>query len=186
MREKSNLPRVGDAFAIAVTGGTEKAWFANEIRTMSTAALRWQKLKYHGLEGGAKVRGEYVCVPLRFLAQVFGAEYCPSQDTLSARMTLKDGRQLQFARGSIGCVIDRSLRSMYCEALHRDGELLVSIEWFCRYLMNLQVSVCEGVVYVTDHFASLSANMADVLRELLRGKPFPDNFRYMEYRELDI
>ena len=74
---------------------------------------------------------------------------------------------------------------MYCEALHRDGELLVGVEWFCRYLLNLQVTACNDTVYVTDHFATLSANMADVIRELLYGKLGPDSFRYMEYREVD-
>lgn len=59
----------------------------------------------------------------------------------------------------------------------------MSIERFYRYLLNLQVSGCSGVVYVTDHFAALSANMADVIRELLYGKWFPENFWYMEYRE---
>jgi hypothetical protein len=121
---------------------------------------------------------------LSFLAQVFEAQYIPSDDTLTAKVILKDGRKLQFARGSIGCLIDNDLRSMYCEALHRGGELLVSIEWFCRYLMNLHVSECDGVVYVTDHFSILSANMADVIKELLHGKLFPDHFRYMEYEEV--
>ena len=178
------LPRTGDAFAIAVADGVDKAWFGNKIVPMQVSAHRWQKLKYHGLDGGQKVRGEYTCVPLSFLAEVFEAQYIPSGDTLTAEVILKDGRKLQFARGSIGCLIDNDLRSMYCEALHRGGELLVSIEWFCRYLMNFHVSECDGVVYATDHFSILSANMADVIKELLHGKLFPDHFRYMEYEEV--
>ena len=178
------LPRTGDDFAIAVTDGVDKAWFGNKIVPMEVSAHRWQKLKYHGLDGGQKVRGDYTCVPLSFLAEVFGARYIPSEDTLTAEVILKDGRRLQFARGSIGCLIDNDLRSMYCEALHRGGQLLVSIEWFCRYLMNLHVSECDGVVYVTDHFSILSANMADVIKELLHGKLFPERFRYMEYEEV--
>ena len=179
------LPRRGDEFAVAFTEGSDKAWFHNEIVPMSHKAIKWQKLKYHGLNGGQRVRGEYLCVPLSFLAQVSGAQYLPSEDTLTARLILPDGRTLQFARGSIGCVIDNDLRSMYCEALHRDGELLVGVEWFCRYLLNLQVTACNDTVYITDHFATLSANMADVIRELLYGKLWPDSFRYMEYREVD-
>ena len=69
--------------------------------------------------------------------------------------------------------------------LNGGGELLVGIEWFCRYLLNLQVSACDGTVYVTDHFSTLSANLADVIRELLYGKLWPDSFRYMDYREVD-
>lgn len=109
-------------------------------------------------------------VPLSLLAQIFRAELSYSDDSLTARMALRDGRTLQFARGSIGCVIDGQLRSMYCEALHRENQLLVSVEWFCRYLMNLTVTECDGVVYVTDHFAELSANMASLIRDLLAGQ----------------
>jgi hypothetical protein len=64
---------------------------------------------------------------------------------------------------------------MYCEALHRDGELLVPIEWFCRYLLNLHVSTCAGVAYATDHFNTLSVNMADLITDLLKyGGALPD------------
>ena len=135
---------------------------------MTAAAQKWQKLKYHGLNGGQRVRGEYCMVPLSLLAAVFGAELTYGEEGATARMTLKDGRALQFARGSIGCVVDDTLRSMYCEALHREGQLLVSVEWFCRWFYGLEVSECDGVVYVTDHFAELSENMADLIHDLLK------------------
>ena len=182
---ETRLDREGDAYAFAVTEGADKAWFRNGIVPLSTPVVKWQKLKYHGLIGGTKVRGEYLCVPLSFLAEVSGAALEYGEGNLTAVMVLPDGRRLQFARGSIACVIDNDLRSMYCEALHRGGELLVGIEWFCRYLLNLQVSACDGTVYVTDHFSTLSANLADVIRELLYGKLWPDSFRYMDYREVD-
>lgn len=172
----TRIPRKGDEFGIAVMGGSNKAWFRNQLVEMKTSAVWWQKLKYHGLNGGTKVRGEYLCVPLSFLAEVFGAQYIPSEDTLTAVMVLKDGKQLQFARGSIGCVIDDDMRSMYCEALHRDGELLVSIEWFTQYFFGCHVSSCEGVVYVTDHFSNLSANMADLIRDMFLGQALPAGF----------
>lgn len=165
--QPSNLPRTGDAFAFAVADGCCNAWVNNQIQPMTAEVRQWQKLKYHGLNGGQNVRGEYRMVPLSLLADVFGAELTYSEDTLTASMVLKDGRSLQFARGSIGCVIDNRLRSMYCEAIHREGQLLVSVEWFCRYFMNLTVTECDGVTYVTDHFAELSANMADLIRDLL-------------------
>ena len=152
----------------------------NRIVPMKTNAVRWQKLKYHGLNGGQAVRGDYLCVPLSFLCEAVGATYAPSADTLTAIVTLQDGRRLQFARGSIGCVIDNDLRSMYCEALHRNGELLVGVEWFCRYIMNLQVSVCNDVVYVTDHFAELSMFMADLIKDLLKDRAMPTDFSVIE------
>ena len=47
--------------------------------------------------GGAKVRGEYLCVPLRYLAEVFGAQYESQRDNRMVRLTLSDGRVLQTA-----------------------------------------------------------------------------------------
>ena len=174
--EGEKLPRTGDKFAFAVTDGCDKAWFNNQVVDLKTKAIQWEKLKYHGLNGGQLVRGSYLCVPLSFIAQVFGADCESSEDGAVVVLRLKDGRRLQFARGSIGCVIDDTVRCMYCEALHRDGELLVSIEWFAKCFYSLQVSICEGVVYVTDHFADLSAFMADLIKDLLNGNMVPDNF----------
>ena len=168
VREESRIPRAGDGFGLAFMPDSRRAWFRDEAMDMPAKALRWQKLKYHGLNGGEMVRGEYICVPLRFLAQVFGGTYETDMDGLRGTMRLPDGRVLRFARGVIGCQVDEDLVSMYCETLHREGELLVSAEWFCRYLFNLHVSVCNNVVYVTDHFAELSEYMAELIKELLK------------------
>ncbi len=120
IREKTVCDPVGDSFALACTDQSRKAWFGNAAVEMPVRPVLWQKLKYHGLNGGQIVRGEYLYVS-----------------------------------------------AMYCEALHREGELLVSVEWFCRYLFNMNVSACGGVVYATDHFAELSAFMAEIIKEQL-------------------
>ena len=169
MDEGSRIPRTGDAFAIAVAEGCRTAWVNNQRAEMKTPAVKWQKLKYHGLNGGQKVRGEYLCVPVSLIAQAFGAEYKYEADGAIAYLYLEDKRVLQFARGSIGCVIDNEIRCMYCEALHRDGELCISLEWFARFIMNMCASKCGDVLYVTDHHAELGVNMADLIRNLLRG-----------------
>lgn len=160
-------PRIGDRWAVAVTAGSDRVWFKNRPITMAGAAFVRTKLKYHGLAGGEKIRGEYLCVPLKFLAEVFSAAYRDEDDGQMAVLSFPDGRQVQFARGSIGCVIDRQLRAMYCEAVWRGRQLYVSIEWFMRALFNLHVSVCDETVYVTDHFSELSTFMAALLRDLL-------------------
>lgn len=177
--EETKLPRTGDQFGIAVAGGFDKAWFGNKVVDLKTKAIQWDKLKYHGLNGDQQVRGSYLCVPLSFLAEVFEAEYSTSDEAASVVLILKDGRRLQFARGSIGCVIDDTVRCMYCEALHRDKELLVSIEWFAKNFYGLQVTSCEGVTYVTDHFADLSAFLADLIKDLFKGEMVPENYDNM-------
>ncbi len=176
VRTEPACPRVGDKAAFAVIPGIRTAWFRNRAVPTEAAPVLWKKLKYHGLNGGIRVRGEYVCVPLSFLAEVFGASRETGEDGASCVMTLRDGRVLQFARGSIACVIDGHVRSMYCEALHREGELLVSAEWFCRYLFGWHVSVCDGVLYAADHFNELSVYLADLIRDILEGRPVPENF----------
>jgi poly(3-hydroxybutyrate) depolymerase len=163
-------PRVGDSFAIAAAKDCSNAWLSNGVVGLSGPAILWQKLKYHGLNGDQKVRGEYICVPLSFIARAFNAVLTTSADTLSAILTLEDGRTLQFARGSIGCVIDNKLQSMLCEALHRGGELYVSLEWFCLSIYNMHVSGYDGVLYATDHYSALSMNTADLIRGILSGR----------------
>ena len=143
---------------------------------MDAKCVLWQKLKYHGLHGDAKVRGEYYCVPLSFIAKMVDAEYKPNKEEHTAVLTLKDGRDLQFARGTIGCMIDDTLRSMYIETIEREGELLISVEWFFRYIMGMQASICNDVVYVTDHHAELSYHMADLIKDILNDKMMPEKY----------
>jgi poly(3-hydroxybutyrate) depolymerase len=162
------VPRSGDKFAVAIAKDCSKAWFRNSVVKMPGRTILWQKLKYHGLNGGQEVRGEYLCVPVSFIAEVFNAKYMPSEDTLSAVLLLEDGRELQFARGSIGCVVDNRIKTMLCEALHRNGELYISFEWFCQSLYNLHISVCENVLYATEHYSILSINMADLINDILK------------------
>lgn len=173
---RTPLSRQGDANAAAFVPGVAKAWWHNRVVPMTTAPVRWQKLKYHGLDGGTMVRGEYTCVPLSFLAQMTGAQLAVSEDTLTAKIMLPDGRKLQFARGSIGCLIDDRLRSMFCEALHRNGELLISAEWFATCILNWTATVCNGVTYVTDHFAQLSYFMAELIKDIVNDRVFPENY----------
>lgn len=182
-RQATRLSRQGDAFAVAFASGCSAAWFGNQVVPLPCPVQKWQKLKYHGLNGGQLVRGEYLCAPLSFLAKVFGASCAYRKDNTEAEIRLTDGRCLQFARGSIGCVVDDDLRSMNCEALYRDGELLVSAEWFCGDIMNLHVSLNREVLYATDHVNRLSANTADLLRDLLTGKAFPPDLAEA-YRKL--
>ncbi len=159
--------REGDSFAVAICEGAKSAWVNNRIVPMGVKTLRWDKLKYHGLNGGEIVRGSYLCVPLDFLAGVFQAELEPLQAGKAARLTLFDGRTFQFAEGCIGCVADNRVEQMLCEAIFREGRLYISIEWFCRFAMNLQVSEYDGVLYVTDHYAEISRYLSWLIQDML-------------------
>ena len=158
-------PRKGDEYAIALATGSAKAYVNNELMEMSGPVFTHQKLKYHGLNGDSIVRLEYFMASVSFVAEVFAATTTTSADGLSVEMTLPDGRVLQFARGSIGCVVDNHIHSMFCEAVYRDGEFYIPIEWVCQRLFNNHVSNCDGVLYITDHYAELSVNMAHIIRD---------------------
>jgi hypothetical protein len=84
---------------------------------------------------------------------------------LTAELVLPDGRKLQFARGSIGCVVDNKVQAMLCEAVFQNEELYVPIQWIGQSLFNHFASSCEGVFYMTDHYAVLSKNMAHLIRD---------------------
>lgn len=174
--EDPNNKRVGDKFGIALCEGFNKAWFKNRVYDMKAKCVRWNKLKYHGLQGAERVTGSYLCAPLSFIAEAFEAKYISNDNNATVELILKDGRHLQFARGSILCVIDDTARQMYVEAIEREGELLISIEWFAKYFFGCQVSLCEDMVYVTDHFADLSKFMVDLIKDILKGEPVPADY----------
>ncbi len=157
--------RKGDDYAIALAVGSAKAYVNNQLVQLGGPVFLHKKLKYHGLNGDALVRGEYFMTPVSFVADALGAKCAISEDSRSAELTLKDGRVLQFARGVVACLVDNRVHSMSCEPVLRDGQLYVPIEWICKNVLNNQTSRYEDVLYITDHFAELSINMAQLLRD---------------------
>lgn len=165
VHENSIASRSGDQFAIALAAGSAKAYVNNELVMMSGPAIKRQKLKYHGLDGDSIVRGEYLCVPVSFIANVFNAQLVASEGNLAVEIKLPNGTTLQFARGSIGCVVDNRIKAMHCEAVFTNGELHVPIQWISQVIFNHFASTCEDVLYITDHYAEISKNMAHLIRD---------------------
>lgn len=161
------LERTGDSFAIAAAEGCRFAWVSGQSIEMPTAAFLWQTLQYHGRGGDALQRGTYLYVPLRMIADALSARLDMQEDGSSATLTMPTGEEFRFARGSIACVRDGRVVSMLAEAVTRDAQLCISVEWLAAHAMNLHVSVNSNVVYVTDHHAQLSNNMARLLRNIL-------------------
>lgn len=157
--------RLGDRFAVAVAEGASSAWVDQAVTDLGGRAFTWRKLKYHGLQGAAEVRGEYLYVPVAFAARAFGAGL--EQGEGVAQLALADGRRVAFARGSVVALVDGDVTQMLAEAVERDGQLYVSLEWLARDVLGLHASQREGVLYVTDHHAELSGNMAYLLARLL-------------------
>lgn len=161
------LPRIGDAFAIAIGRDQRNAWVSGRILPMGQPAFAWGALKYHGLDGGSIRRGRSLYVPVSFLASAFGATVTTSPGGVTAAVALPDGRTAEFARGLVACVLDGRVTSMPAEAVMRGGELCISLEWFAASILNLHTSRRAGLLYVTDHHARLSRNMARLILDLL-------------------
>lgn len=166
----SELPRRGDDFAIAIADGCSHAWVSGQCRPLPTATFAWESAQYHGRGGARLVRGSYLYAPLGLIADVFDAQFESSSTGDCVVIRLADGRVLQFARGNVGCVVDGRVTAMLAEAVLREGELHVALEWFAAAIMDLHVSEHSGVLYVTDHHARLSGNMAVLIRDLLAGE----------------
>lgn len=162
---ESRWRRRGDEFAIAIADGCGKAWIGQAVEDLPSRAFAWRKLKYHGLRGGTETRGTYVYVPLSFVARAFDADLETSPGLAS--LVLPTGQRLEFARGSVACLVDGEVVSMLAEAVERDGRLNISLEWLARDVLGLHASQAEGVLYVTDHHAELSRNMAFLISDLL-------------------
>jgi len=168
----------GDRFAVAIAEHASRAWVNNKVVSTGAETLRWEKLKYHGLNGKQIVRGSYLCVPLGFIAEVFGAKLELLERGVSALLTLPDGRTFQFAEGSIGCVADNKVESMLCEAIYRNDRLYISMEWFCKFAYSYHVSEFDNVIYITDHYAQISRYMSWLLQDILS-----EGNQFMEYNE---
>lgn len=163
--------RRGDKFGAGIVEGSSRAFVNGQIVQMEAQAFRWRKLKYHGLKGKAMVRSEYLYVPVSFLAKLFGAEVKISEKGAAADLILKDGTHIQFAGGNTGCVVDNRIEAMYCEGVVRSGILFISSEWFAERFYGMHTSFCEGVLYITDHKASLSRNMAYLIQDITACGP---------------
>ncbi|MBR1585660.1 MAG: hypothetical protein IJ662_08985 [Clostridia bacterium] len=160
-------PFTPNAFSAALADKHANAWLNGEIEPLAGPAFYWQKLKYHGLNGGEIVRGRYLMAPVSFLAKAAGASLNEWDQGASAEMALPGGVTAQFARGSIGAVVSNHLFAMDCEAVERDGALYLPAAWFFRMVLGRQVSECGGVLYAADCYGELSMHMARLLRDLL-------------------
>jgi len=164
---ETRKPRKGDAFAIAIAQGKAKALVHGQLCALQQPVFMHNKLKYHGLKGDAWVRGTYFMMPAMMVAKALHATCEQADDGLSVTLTFANGDKAQFARGSIGCVWNNEVYSMFCEAVWREGELCLPVEWIAKRICNLQTSVSQGVLYITDHYAELSQNMAELIRDEL-------------------
>lgn len=160
-------PRTGDAFAISVAAGRSRAWVNNEVVELGGTCFRHDKLKYHGLDGDSAVRGSYLYVPVEFIARALGGAAEQAPDGTVATLTLPGGRTVEVARGVIGAVVDGRIRSMYAEAITRDGQMYLSLQWLCEDVLNLRATSYGDVLYVTDHHALLGKNMSELIDALL-------------------
>lgn len=165
--------RFGDDVAVAVATGRASAWVRNGVVPLGGTAIGKHAWKYHGLDGDAISRGEHILVPVSFLAAAFGGEVDEGHEGRTAAWNASDGRRLEFACGSVGCLVDGRVRAMSVAAERSGDRLHVPLEWVATHLLGLHASECEGVLYLTDHHALLSKHLAHLVDDILAGADAP-------------
>lgn len=166
--EKTEGGFAPNGFSLALAEGAGRAYLNGEIVPLGGTAFVWNKLKYHGLNGGEAVRGSYLMAPAVFLAEAAGGTAEFGDDGASVLISLPDGRSVQAARGIIGVVTENRLRAMDCETVERGGVLYLPAAWFLRMILGRNVSEYGGVLYASECYGELSMHMARLLKDLLK------------------
>jgi poly(3-hydroxybutyrate) depolymerase len=162
--EPAERPK-GDAEAIALADGCAKAYINNSITPLDTepfiAELKATKMG----TGEVMETYRYLYVSVKSLSMLFGMT-CDT-DGYTAEMTTKDGRKLQVASESIGCVIDNRLYSMSRQCEARAGGLFVPVRWFAENVFGRYVTELDGALYISGHVGYMTHDMALILKEIL-------------------
>lgn len=159
--------RIGDEMSVAFAEGCGMAFAEGKKEKLVSEPFYWTKYMFHGQNGNRIARGKSLMVSVNDLCRFFHAEIIKDEDQKEMWIQLQDGREIEFAQGNIACVIDNSIKAMTIEAVRHNEMLYISCEWFAGEVMNCFFTECEGVIYITDHYAELSQNMAYLIKELL-------------------
>ncbi len=166
--EKENAGFIPNSYSVALAENYGKAYLNGKLISLDGPVFTWNKLKYHGLNGGEIIRGTYLMAPAAFLAAAAGGTCRTLDDGASVSILLPDGRTVQAARGIIAVADGNRLRVMDCEAVERDGVLYLPAAWFFRMVSGRNVSEYGGVLYASECYGELSMHMARLLKDLLR------------------
>lgn len=164
---KGGWAQKGDSVSIAFAEGKNTVFVNGEIKKLIEDTFYWSIFSFHGMNGEKIFRGRSLMVSVEDLCNVFGGKIIEDKEQKEVWVLLPDCRVVQFAQGNIACIIENKLRAMTIEAVRIKGKLFISCEWFVRELVHYMVTECDGVIYVTDHYAQLSKNMAYLINNIL-------------------
>ena len=160
------LSAKGDVDAAALCDGCGYAYINNQrVKLAVPAFTETVKTMDMAARSVRDYRSE-LYVPVGFLSQYFGAEVCLAADGRSAVIHAPGG-DCTVAQESVGCMQNGVLRAMFLPAKLRDGALCVAVRWFAENIFGKQVTECDGALYISDHHAEMSKDMAYLLRSIL-------------------
>ncbi len=61
--EKENAGFIPNSYSVALAENCGKAYLNGKVIPLDGSVFTWNKLKYHGLNGGETVRGTYLMAP---------------------------------------------------------------------------------------------------------------------------
>jgi poly(3-hydroxybutyrate) depolymerase len=165
LREEPMERPAGDRDAIALADGRAKAYIDNKLAELDekpyTAELKATKMG----SGEVLETYRYLYVSVKTLCRLF--DMTCDNDGRIALMKTKDGRTLQVAAESIGCIIDNRLYSMSRQCQSHDGVLFVPVRWFAENVFNRFVTELDDVLYISGHIGYMTHDMAVILKEIL-------------------
>jgi poly(3-hydroxybutyrate) depolymerase len=155
----------GDKNAIALAEGKNKAYIDNQLAELDAAPFVAELKAVEMITNKLVDTYHYLYVSVKTLCRLFEMTCEISKGTAVIRT--KDGRTLQVAAESIGCVVDNRLYSMSRQCEVRDGVLYVPVRWFAESLFNRFVTELDGAMYIADHVGYMTHDTAVILKEIL-------------------
>ena len=156
----------GDLDAAALCDGCEYAYINNSRVKMEAPAFLETLTNYDfSLHSRVDYKKE-LYVPLSFLTQYFdiGVDY--ATDRRSAILHCPEG-DCEIAEASVATLWNGFLRSMLMPVIRKDDVLFVAVRWFAEVIFDMHVTECDGAMYICDHHAEMSKDMAYIIKEIL-------------------
>ena len=156
----------GDVDAAALCDGCAYAYI-NNSRVKLEAPAFLETLTNYDFKSHSRVDyKKELYVPVSFLSQYFDISIDYSTDGRSATLHCMEG-DCQIAEASAAALWDGFLRSMLMPVIRKDGVLFVAVRWFAEVIFDMQVTECDGAMYICDHHAEMSKDMAYLIKEIL-------------------
>ena len=160
------LSAKGDTGAAALCDGGRYAYINNsKVRLSAPVRSRGLGNMDFATHGMKDIKTE-LYVPLDFLTLYFGV---PTEQSAEGEAVIHAPcGDLALSAENIGCVRGTFIESLFVAPMVQDGVFYVPVRWFAEMIFNMQVTECDGAMYISDHHGEMSKDMAYLIHSLLK------------------